>query len=177
MEEIKVNRDEPRILTDSELEAITLNTLEGDRVLMRDLEKTLREANFNSRAKNAKMPPMVVKCVPEVYFKLPDDSDHIYFFSEGWPIKYDNFLRSEDIIPSGYWVQKHRSAEEIRKFAKELNMTVEEFWEEEYYCNPKVFKKIGAERAPFTKPLERVDGKGKKEQYNHCLSKWTRVQY
>ncbi len=189
---IKVNCDKPRILREEELAQITLEELEKNRVLMRDLEYTLCEALKNAgtsgNSTNVKeirggncwlSVPTIVKEIRggNCWFDLPDDDIHTYFFDDGWPIRYNNFLLSKDIIPSGHWVQKHRSAQEIREFAKELNMTVEEFWEEEYYCNPKVFKKIGVERAPFTKPLQRVSKDGKKERYNHRLSKWTRVKF
>ena len=35
-------------------------------------------------------------------FPVSDDSKHVYFFENGWPCHYDEFLNPEDIIPSGF---------------------------------------------------------------------------
>jgi hypothetical protein len=160
--------DEPKILSNEELEKITLEELEKNRVLMRDLEYTLNEF-FTKK----EVPAMVKeKRGGHCWFALPDD-DHLYFFDDGWPIEYDDFLRPEDIIPSGHWHQKSRSEAEIKQLAKGLKMSVKRFWEEEYYCNPDVLGAIGVERAPFTKPLERTNRNfGKRERFSHRQGKW-----
>lgn len=99
------------------------------------------------------------------------DRTNIYFFDEGWPgVEVPEFLRPEDIIPSGSSTLDPSNYERVRS---ELRLSNEEMNDAIYACNQEVLEKLGTRDIPFNKPVNRVSERGGiPEQYNSRIQQW-----
>lgn len=101
----------PKAYSFSEIKEIPLEKLITDRKLQRDIhysiEISTREDFYVSENHPYNPNPVVVlknsnsTSHQHDTFRI-EDKEHIYFFSAGWPVeKVPDFLKKEDIIPSG----------------------------------------------------------------------------
>jgi hypothetical protein len=99
---------EGKTLTYDEFTGLTLQELESDRALIRDVHFTIERAEKGSMIA-VLLTELTIHNKKEGQYSSTsyvkafqiDDRKHLYFFDNGSPIEYDDFLNPEDVIPSG----------------------------------------------------------------------------
>ncbi len=117
------------------------------------------------------------------YAVLEGDPDHDYYFDEGWPIMYHEFLREEDLVRSGV---HHLNGDEAswKRALTELQAkpelgirTREDLGLANYYGVPEAIQAIGVHEARLTKPLLRMSfgKKASEERLNMHTGAWEKT--
>lgn len=120
------------------------------------------------------------------YAKLQGDqglqSFYLYYFDSGWPIKYDHFLREEDVVPTaGVWHLNGGEAwrlalEKLRQDPKHGIETMDDLGGAVYDLYGPAMVAIGFHQPRLTKPLLRflfpTDPLKPAERLNMRTGKW-----
>ena len=90
------------------------------------------------------------------------DESHLYFFDEGWPMKWQTWLREEDCIPCGIFHLNsgpgvvEAALEKLKADDPNTRITTPKLLDwARYNCFPVAIKAIGTHEAKLTKPLKR----------------------
>ncbi len=167
-----------------EISKIQPEELLTNRVLQRDIhysiyDKTTRDPKIADKKVQYNPNPSVIlenvlgehsEVLEKDTFRI-DDSEHTYFFPKLWPTEeIPDYLKQEDLIPSGYSTLNNNLYETVRE---ELSLTKEQMETEIYLKNKEILKKLGTDEVPFNKTLFRVKGeKSVPELYNPSTGQW-----
>ncbi|MCK4730550.1 MAG: hypothetical protein KAT28_04475 [Candidatus Aenigmarchaeota archaeon] len=168
-----------------EISKIPLEELLNDRELQRDIhysiyDKTTRDPEIADKEVQYNPNPTVIlenvldensEVLEKDTFRIDGDKKHIYFFPTLWPTKeIPDYLKQEDLIPSGYSTLNNNLYETVRD---ESGITKEQLETEIYLKNKEILKKLGTNEVPFNKTLFRVKGeKSVPELYNQSTRQW-----
>lgn len=101
------------------------------------------------------------------------EGGHWYYFSAGRPVKdIPEYLRPEDVIPSGLYTQTYPKNVRVT-IKKDLNINDDQLDYLVYCQDARVTKRAKLVEIPFNKPIKRVPkGGGRAERYNYNTHKW-----
>ena len=125
----------PKILGFEEFRSLTLDQLTGSRTLMRDLHDTLMDPRRNPAISKYLTPFGIYDKKGRRWksasfyegFAIGEDQSNLYFFDQGWPVKFMHFLRPEDLVPTERFTldMSEESLEEALRLLREKNVALE----------------------------------------------------